>query len=35
MFLTLNGEKVHLFAFEYERRFWLYNSGYDPTPTHS
>jgi len=31
MFLTLNGEKAAtLFAFEYERRFWLYNSGYDP-----
>lgn len=31
MFLTLNGEKAAtLFAFEYDRRFWLYNSGYDP-----
>jgi CelD/BcsL family acetyltransferase involved in cellulose biosynthesis len=30
-FLTLNGEKAAaLFAFEYDRRFWLYNSGYDP-----
>jgi CelD/BcsL family acetyltransferase involved in cellulose biosynthesis len=30
-FLTLNGEKAaSLFAFEYDRRFWLYNSGYDP-----
>ena len=30
-FLTLDGEKAAtLFAFEYNRRFWLYNSGYDP-----
>jgi CelD/BcsL family acetyltransferase involved in cellulose biosynthesis len=30
-FLSLNGEKAAtLFAFEYDRRFWLYNSGYDP-----
>lgn len=30
-FLTLNGEKAAaLFAFCYDRRFWLYNSGYDP-----
>ena len=30
-FLTINGEKAAtLFAFEYDRRFWLYNSGYDP-----
>lgn len=30
-FLTLNGEKAAaLFAFEYERQFLLYNSGYDP-----
>jgi CelD/BcsL family acetyltransferase involved in cellulose biosynthesis len=30
-FLTLNGEKAAaLFAFEYDRRFLLYNSGYDP-----
>jgi CelD/BcsL family acetyltransferase involved in cellulose biosynthesis len=30
-FLTLNGEKAAaLYAFEYGRRFWLYNSGYDP-----
>jgi CelD/BcsL family acetyltransferase involved in cellulose biosynthesis len=30
-FLTLNGEKAAaLFAFEYDKRFWLYNSGYDP-----
>ncbi|MCL4861147.1 MAG: GNAT family N-acetyltransferase [Caldilineaceae bacterium] len=30
-FLTLNGEKAAtLFAFQYDRRFWLYNSGYDP-----
>ncbi|GIV68681.1 MAG: hypothetical protein KatS3mg048_1543 [Caldilinea sp.] len=30
-FLTLDGEKAAaLFAFEYDRRFWLYNSGYDP-----
>jgi CelD/BcsL family acetyltransferase involved in cellulose biosynthesis len=31
LFLTLNDEKAAaLFAFEYDRRFWLYNSGYDP-----
>lgn len=31
MFLTLDGEKAAtLYAFEYDRRFWLYNSGYDP-----
>ena len=31
MFLTLNGEKAAtLYAFEYDKRFWLYNSGYDP-----
>jgi CelD/BcsL family acetyltransferase involved in cellulose biosynthesis len=31
LFLTLDGEKAAaLFAFEYNRRFWLYNSGYDP-----
>lgn len=31
MFLTINGEKAAaLFAFEYNRRFLLYNSGYDP-----
>lgn len=31
MFLTLNGEKAAtLYAFEYNKRFWLYNSGYDP-----
>lgn len=31
LFLTINGEKAAtLFAFEYDRRFWLYNSGYDP-----
>uniref|UniRef100_A0A7C1FPW1 GNAT family N-acetyltransferase n=1 Tax=Caldilinea aerophila TaxID=133453 RepID=A0A7C1FPW1_9CHLR len=31
LFLTLDGEKAAaLFAFEYDRRFWLYNSGYDP-----
>ncbi len=30
-FLTLDGEKAAaLFAFEYERQFLLYNSGYDP-----
>lgn len=30
-FLTMNGEKAAvLFAFEYDRRFLLYNSGYDP-----
>ena len=30
-FLTINGEKAaSLFAFEYERKFLLYNSGYDP-----
>lgn len=30
-FLTIDGEKAAtLFAFEYNRRFWLYNSGYDP-----
>ncbi|MEZ4870452.1 MAG: GNAT family N-acetyltransferase [Caldilineaceae bacterium] len=30
-FLTLNGEKAAvLYAFEYERKFLLYNSGYDP-----
>ncbi len=30
-FLTVNGEKAAtMFAFEYNRRFWLYNSGYDP-----
>lgn len=30
-FLTLNGEKAAaLMAFQYNRRFWLYNSGYDP-----
>lgn len=30
-FLTINGEKAaSLFAFEYDRRFLLYNSGYDP-----
>lgn len=30
-FLTLNGEKAAaLLAFQYDRRFWLYNSGYDP-----
>ena len=30
-FMTINGEKAaSLFAFEYNRRFWLYNSGYDP-----
>ncbi len=30
-FLSLNGEKAAtLFAFEYERQFLLYNSGYDP-----
>ncbi|MEZ4677906.1 MAG: GNAT family N-acetyltransferase [Caldilineaceae bacterium] len=30
-FLTLNGQKAAvLFAFEYDRRFLLYNSGYDP-----
>ena len=30
-FLTLNGEKAaSLFAFEYDRKFLLYNSGYDP-----
>jgi CelD/BcsL family acetyltransferase involved in cellulose biosynthesis len=31
LFLTLNGEKAaSLLAFEYDRRFLLYNSGYDP-----
>ncbi len=35
-FLTLNGEKAAaLFAFEYDRRFLLYNSGYDPTAAHA
>ncbi|MFN8491702.1 MAG: GNAT family N-acetyltransferase [Caldilineaceae bacterium] len=30
-FLSINGEKAAaLYAFEYERRFLLYNSGYDP-----
>ncbi|MCB0083949.1 MAG: GNAT family N-acetyltransferase, partial [Caldilineaceae bacterium] len=30
-FLTLNGQKAAtLFAFEYDRKFLLYNSGYDP-----
>jgi CelD/BcsL family acetyltransferase involved in cellulose biosynthesis len=30
-FLTINGEKAAaLFAFQYDHRFWLYNSGYDP-----
>lgn len=30
-FLTINGEKAAtMFAFEYDRRLWLYNSGYDP-----
>ncbi len=30
-FLSINGEKAAtLFAFEYDKRFWLYNSGYDP-----
>lgn len=30
-FLTINGEKAAaLFAFEFDRRLWLYNSGYDP-----
>lgn len=30
-FLTVNGEKAaSLFAFEYDRRYLLYNSGYDP-----
>ena len=30
-FLTINGEKAAaLFAFEYEKRYLLYNSGYDP-----
>jgi CelD/BcsL family acetyltransferase involved in cellulose biosynthesis len=30
-FLTINDEKAAtMFAFEYNRRFWLYNSGYDP-----
>lgn len=30
-FLSIDGEKAAtLFAFEYGRRFWLYNSGYDP-----
>ena len=30
-FLTINGEKAaSLFAFEYDRRFLLYNSGYEP-----
>lgn len=31
LFLTIDGDKAAtLFAFEYDRRFWLYNSGYDP-----
>ncbi len=31
LFLTINGEKAAaLFAFEYNREFLLYNSGYDP-----
>lgn len=31
LFLTLDGEKAAtLYAFEYDKRFWLYNSGYDP-----
>ena len=31
LFLTIDGEKAAaLFAFEYDRRFLLYNSGYDP-----
>ena len=31
LFLTINGQKAAaLFAFEYNRRFLLYNSGYDP-----
>lgn len=35
-FLTVNGEKAaSLFAFEYNRRFLLYNSGYDPTDAHA
>ena len=30
-FLTINGEKAAtLYAFEYDRKFLLYNSGYDP-----
>lgn len=30
-FLNIDGEKAAtLYAFEYGRRFWLYNSGYDP-----
>jgi CelD/BcsL family acetyltransferase involved in cellulose biosynthesis len=30
-FLTINGEKAAtMYAFEYNRRLWLYNSGYDP-----
>ena len=30
-FLAIDGEKAAtLYAFEYGRRFWLYNSGYDP-----
>jgi CelD/BcsL family acetyltransferase involved in cellulose biosynthesis len=30
-FLELNGEKAAaLLAFDYDKRFWLYNSGYDP-----
>ena len=30
-FLTINGKKAAtMFAFEYGRRFWLYNSGFDP-----
>jgi CelD/BcsL family acetyltransferase involved in cellulose biosynthesis len=30
-FLTINGEKAAtMFAFAYGRRFWLYNSGFDP-----
>ncbi len=30
-FLSLDGEKAAtLYAFEYDKRFWLYNSGYDP-----
>ncbi len=31
LFLSINGEKAAtLFAFEYDRRFLLYNSGFDP-----
>jgi CelD/BcsL family acetyltransferase involved in cellulose biosynthesis len=31
LFLTIDGDKAAtLFAFEYDHRFWLYNSGYDP-----